>query len=116
MDAQQLLVDLTELKNISNGDTDFEKELITMFIGQIPVFISNMNSYLESGAMDELSREAHTAKSSVLIFGMKNTGKILKEIELLAKQNSKTGIEPLLKIAEQEMSDAESYLITLLSE
>ena len=80
-----MTIDLNHLNSITNGDENFKKELIGIFLNQIPVFIHNMKDYLDNNKMEKLAREAHTAKSSALIFGMENTGKLLKEIQYWAE-------------------------------
>ena len=88
---------LEELDRFAFGDKEFRKELIKIFIEQLPVFISNMKLFYEKEEWDNLAREAHTAKSSVLIFGMQNTGKSLKEIQLLAEARVTNELDQLLK-------------------
>jgi HPt (histidine-containing phosphotransfer) domain-containing protein len=68
-------VNLGYLEEISGGDTNFQKELIGIFLTQIPEFITNMHKFLIEKEIEELAKEAHTAKSSVLIFMMEETGK-----------------------------------------
>lgn len=102
------------LDNIANGDENFKKELMGIFIKQIPVFVDNMNDFFATNNMDKLAREAHTAKSSVLIFGMENTGKLLKEIQLYAENNQLSEIEPALKQIDLEMNQAKDELEEML--
>jgi hypothetical protein len=65
---------------------------------QIPEFINNMKKYLDDNNMEYLAREAHTAKSSVLIFGMENTGLLLKDIQFLETERQQYSTEiPSLK-------------------
>ena len=73
---------IKQLDSISPGDDEFKKELIGIFQEQIPEFISNMNRFYAEGDLNNLAKVAHTAKSSVLIFGMTRTGNSLKKIQL----------------------------------
>ena len=75
------------VEEICQGNEEFKKELISIFLKQIPVFISNMYKYLDEDKYEELAKEAHTAKSSALIFMMEETGKTLKQIQLLSDEN-----------------------------
>jgi HPt (histidine-containing phosphotransfer) domain-containing protein len=107
-------VDFNHLDGIASGDESFKKELIGIFLEQIPVFIHNMKKYLENNKLEKLAREAHTAKSSALIFGMTNSGRLLKEIELLAESHNTTGILPALEEVEQELMQAKIQLENFL--
>jgi len=49
---------------------------------QVPEFIGNMKKHLEEKNYIELGREAHKAKSSVMIMGMEDLGLDLKSLQL----------------------------------
>ena len=114
MSATEFLVDFTQIDEITAGDIDFKKELIGIFISQIPEFIQNMNKALENNNLEFLARESHSAKSSVMIFGMDNTGAILKRIELQAKNKIQDDLPALLKEAEFNLKLAFLQLTSLL--
>ena len=108
--------DIEHLNDISNGDEDFKKELIGIFLEQIPEFVNNMNEFFDEKKFDKLAREAHTAKSSVLIFGMADTGLLLKDIQHLAENNEGPEIQPKLKQVEMELNKVKNDLMILLKE
>jgi len=103
-------IDFNHLDAIANGDENFKKELINIFLEQIPDFVKNMKSFLENDNYEKLAREAHTAKSSALIFGMSNAGKLLKEIQFLAETKNKKDIIPALKLVEYDFETAAEQL------
>jgi HPt (histidine-containing phosphotransfer) domain-containing protein len=105
-------MDLQEIDKLTGGDENFKKDLIEIFLKQIDEFILKMNSYLNDNKMENLAREAHTAKSSVLIFGMVDTGLLLKEIQYLAESNSKAEIPSLIKKVENDLIEAKEVLLT----
>jgi len=107
------IIDFNQLNNIAGGDENFKKELTGIFLLQIPVFIENMKKYFAGNKMEELAREAHTAKSSVLIFGMENAGRLLKEIQLLAENNKPTEIQPALEVVVMELNKAITELMDM---
>ncbi len=78
----------TQIDSISGGDSAFISELSRIFLEQIPDFISNMSNFLKEEKWEQLAREAHTAKSSVLTFGMEETGSLLKHIQYEIKENN----------------------------
>lgn len=79
--------DLNYLKEITGGEPEIVKEMIEMFIEQVAEFKVNMDTYLSSKQYIELGKEAHKAKSSVLIVGMEDLGKNLKKLQLLTEAN-----------------------------
>jgi HPt (histidine-containing phosphotransfer) domain-containing protein len=109
-------VNLGYLEEISGGDTSFQKELIEIFLKQVPEFVSNMKRFLTDDEISDLSKEAHTAKSSVLIFMMDETGKTLKEIQNLAESNKTDEIPPLIAEVEQALDGATKELSAYMAE
>ena len=105
--------DLAELDNFSFGDEEFKKELIGIFLEQIPVFIDNLNLYLEKQNWESFAREAHTAKSSVLIFGMHNTGKMLKELQKMAEAGETADLAQLLNLVIADLHEVHEHLKNL---
>jgi len=114
MNKTNLLLDLSQVDQITDGDPNFKKELIAIFLEQIPEFISNMDDFLENNNLERLAREAHTAKSSVMIFGMQDTGMLLKEIELTAEEKKIGQIPSLLKQVETNLNEAQIQLNDLM--
>jgi HPt (histidine-containing phosphotransfer) domain-containing protein len=82
---------LDYLRMITEGDTESVVELIGLFLDQVPEFIENMNKFLAEGRYEELGKEAHKAKSSVMIMGMDDLGHDMKSLQL--DTIAKTGVE-----------------------
>ena len=114
MDNNSQTIDYSNLYNVANNDEDFIKELIKIFLDQIPVFIQNLNQLFIEGKLDKLAREAHTAKSSVMIFGMKNAGLLLNKIELWAENKEVEEIGPAIEIVINDLNLATSELTLAL--
>ncbi len=114
MDNNSQTIDFTSLYSVANNDKEFIIELIGIFLEQIPDFIKNLNQLFIENNMEKLGREAHTAKSSVMIFGMTNTGKLLNKIELWADSKAIDEIEPALKIVEKDLGIAKIELMDAL--
>lgn len=73
---------LQYLKTMTGGNKEILREIIDMFILQVPDFISNMNKYYESQQYQALGKEAHKAKSSLQIMGMNELEKEMKKFQL----------------------------------
>lgn len=114
MDNNSQTIDFTSLYSVANNDEEFIKELIAIFLDQIPDFIKNMNQLFLDNNLEKLGREAHTAKSSVMVFGMINTGKLLNQIEIWAENKNLDEIEPALKIVERDLELAKNELTEAL--
>ncbi len=80
-------IDLTYLEGVADGDMDIIKELVKIFIDQLPEFRDGFEeSYIGQDWMN-IAGIAHKAKSSVVSMGMKDLGNTdLKNLELVAKQ------------------------------
>lgn len=77
---------LKQIEILADGDNDFKKEMILIFLEQIPEFIAQMKQFLRENKPDNLAKVAHTAKSSVLVFEMSESEKDLKTIQYLAEK------------------------------
>jgi|SRR5690554_1936507 len=110
MDGQFNHVNLEYLNDISGGDSNFKAELIGIFLKQIPDFIRNLHRFLIDDEIENLAKEAHTAKSSVLIFMMEKTGKNLKKIQLLAENNETDEILHIILEVQDELNSAAKEL------
>ncbi len=116
MEIKLQKANLDYVEEISGGDNGFKKELIEIFINQIPDFISNMKKYLADNNLPDLAKEAHTAKSSALIFKMEETGKTLKKIQLNAEKNELDSIPDMIEIVTEEMENASAELSFILKD
>jgi len=61
--------------------------MIQIFNEQVPDFITNMEKHLADKNYIDLGKEAHKAKSSVIIVGMNGLGDKMKDLQLLTEQN-----------------------------
>ncbi len=84
-----------QIDEISGGDCAFQKELVDIILEQIPEFSENIKAFYNEKNWHRLAREAHTAKSSALTFGMEKAGSLLKDIQLSA-ENKRTEVLPEL--------------------
>lgn len=91
MESKNKYVDLSYLENMSGGSKELIKEMVEIFVAQIPEFILDMKNFLEKKDYQSLGLLAHKAKSSVAIMGMEELAQDLKDFELLAKDEQ--GIE-----------------------
>lgn len=110
MKNQLKYVNLQYVENISDGDLSFKKHLIEIFLNQIPEFISNLNKFFTDGDNENLAKEAHTMKSSVLVFMMEETGQKLNEIQILSKTNRLKRVPFLIEGVVESLENAAQEL------
>jgi HPt (histidine-containing phosphotransfer) domain-containing protein len=96
------MMNLNYLKEIAGNDKEFLHEVVESFLLQIPQFCNNMKNYDHSCQYDLLSKEAHTAKSSAVLFGLDDLTCLLKELQESA--------------GKQEMVEAYAELIDRIEE
>lgn len=100
-------INTRRIEELAAGDTEFYTEIIDIFLNQIPDFVDKMKTALEEKNWQLLAREAHTAKSSALTFGMEETGANLKKIQTLAEGNE---LEPIPVLVQHAISDLEAAI------
>lgn len=86
--------DLSYLKEITGGESAIVIEMVEMFLAQVEEFKENLTNHLNNKNYIELGKEAHKAKSSVLIVGMEELGKNLKKLQLLTEANAEIETYP----------------------
>jgi HPt (histidine-containing phosphotransfer) domain-containing protein len=116
MDNSTQQTNIQQLDSISPGDNEFKKELIGIFIDQIPVFTSNMKKFLGENDLINLGKEAHTAKSSVLVFGMTKTGNSLKKIQVQAENKVIDQLQNRVESVASELDAAKEELQLVLDQ
>ncbi len=80
-------IDLSYLESIADGDKDIIKELVEIFLDQMPEFTDGFQESLKDKNWIKIAAIAHKAKSSVITMGMEQLGNVdLKNLELVAKQ------------------------------
>jgi HPt (histidine-containing phosphotransfer) domain-containing protein len=112
--AMEKKFSLKEIEKLARGDNNFKKEMIAIFLEQIPDFIAQMKKFLEEKKMEELAKTAHTAKSSVLVFEMSETEKDLKTIQFLAEKGEIKKAGTLILKVEKDLLEVHEELLKLV--
>ncbi len=87
MSEKYKYVDLSYLEGIAEGDKDIIKELVEIFLDQMPEFTEGFADSFQDKDWLKIAAIAHKAKSSVVSMGMNDLGnRDLKNLELLSKQ------------------------------
>ncbi|TKG90680.1 Hpt domain-containing protein [Puteibacter caeruleilacunae] len=84
--STQRITDLSYLREVAGDESLVIKEMLELFIAQVPEFTTNLRRHLANEEYIALGKEAHKAKSSVLVVGMEDMGKKLKRLQLMTEQ------------------------------
>ncbi len=103
-----MITDLSYLKKMSEGDSEFIGEMINIFREQVLEYQITMPELLSSGDYDNLAKLAHKAKSSVAVMGMNNTAEMLKELQEISSE--KLDIPKISSYVDKFISDCNQAL------
>ena len=81
------LYDLSALEKVSRGDAAFVAKMITLFIEQTQINLSNFDRMLALQNYTEIARIAHKIKPGIESMGITTISEDLKELEILAKSD-----------------------------
>jgi HPt (histidine-containing phosphotransfer) domain-containing protein len=108
-------VNLDVLKEISEGSNDLMRDLIFLFISQIPVFSEQLDYYYKNEDFISLGKLAHKIKSSVSMMGISELSSDMKKLEQLAQAQKDTKkypefIERFKRISTEAVSELNDIL------
>lgn len=86
-----------------DGDMEFLKELIRMFLTNYPVQLTTIQDAVKQGDNKTLERAAHTIKGSVGIFCAKHAFDAALQLELMGRENNVIGIKEAYASLEKEI-------------
>jgi HPt (histidine-containing phosphotransfer) domain-containing protein len=111
-----MIIDLSYLKELSNDDSSFIKDMAGIFKQQVEEYAIQMPELLAKADYQNLSRMAHKAKSSLAVMGMKKDAEILKELEIKSKQEVEIDtyqemIDTFIENSKSALDELKEYLI-----
>ena len=80
MKNKKKVIDLTYLKEVAQGDEQFMKHMIELFIKQIPTNIKNAEEALAEKKPENFKQIIHKMKLPLATMGLSNAGKIVDTI------------------------------------
>ncbi|MFI5185783.1 MAG: ATP-binding protein [Chitinophagales bacterium] len=75
------VIDLEYLQTLSNGDRNFEKNMIRSFSAQVPEELNELKVAIEQKNYKKIASAAHTMKSTVSCLGLLQLTPLLQQIE-----------------------------------
>lgn len=91
MNSDSPLYDLSQLREISGGDSSFIKEILSLFVQSIPGSLHMINSALASNDLEAVGREAHKIKPSIDSLGILELYNVIRIVEREAKAGNPNG-------------------------
>nr|WP_321354375.1 ATP-binding protein [uncultured Draconibacterium sp.] len=109
--------DLSELKRMGNGDPEFLKEMIDLFLKTSAASMQSIDENLDNKDYDAIADLAHKLASPVKYMNVTGVYNTIKELEQLAKEGSEsTIIEKKVAQLHNEIDGLNKELETLLNE
>ena len=84
-------VDFSRIRETSDGDTDFERELFGLFLEDCEERLQRLGAALAAGRLSEIHREAHTIKGAAANVGTTRLQEIAGRLEALSDGASPEG-------------------------
>jgi len=81
METNKKHIDLTYLKELSNGSNEFIIQIITIFMNETPVAIDNIEKQLKASNWDALRAAIHKMKPSFSFMGIKELEEVIASAE-----------------------------------
>lgn len=106
------LVNLSYLRDMSDGNEDFIKEMLRIFKEDSPILIEKMRLFYKNEDWAALSRMAHKYRSPAVMMGMNDIAKIAERIEYTNFNITEnlTEIDSLIKQIDTQSSLAIDYI------
>ncbi|MGK7396960.1 MAG: Hpt domain-containing protein [Candidatus Cyclobacteriaceae bacterium M3_2C_046] len=82
------VTDLTYLKNLSNNDINFVREMVEAFIDLAPNMLKKMSFYADEENWRALGESAHQMKPTLTFMGMQDMKNVVLEIERICENES----------------------------
>ena len=109
--------DLSELKRMGNGDPEFLKEMIDLFLKTSVASMQSIDENLSNNNYDGIAELAHKLASPVKYMNVTGVYNTIKELEQLAKEgNDSTNIEEKVTRLHTEITVLNKELEALLNE
>jgi len=99
--AAAAVCDLAYLRLMAGGDQAFEREMIGIFLRQVPAELELMQQALLRQDLVQVKEVAHKLKSSVSLLGVERMLTCLKEIETLAQVSQEAETDRLLHLHQE---------------
>ncbi len=105
--------DLTALEAIVGNDKAFRREMIDIFLTEVPKAINEMQQSLQYGDTNTLAKVVHGVKPSLLLFNVPYAAQLINEIE--SAINANQHLETIVPHVEDLIKSAEASIAALVA-
>jgi signal transduction histidine kinase/CheY-like chemotaxis protein len=88
------VIDLTTLNERAEGDKEYLKDIMSSYIGEMPVYVKEMNEFIQSENLNAIGPQAHKMKSPAKLFG---AFELNQQLEFIEKNISGNGLSDQMK-------------------
>lgn len=74
-------IDLTYLREVASGNTEFMIEMIDIFLEQTPTFVDDLTKAIEVKDWKKMSELSHKIKPTLAFIGVDSGRQVMEEIE-----------------------------------
>jgi HPt (histidine-containing phosphotransfer) domain-containing protein len=103
-------VDLNMLNEVFENDQTQVREVLVLYLEQAAGQIQKMGEAIQSGAAAELNHHAHKCVGSSTSCGMNRIVPLLRELEVMGKENRLAEAGPVHEKAKAEFAAIETFL------
>lgn len=96
------ILDLGHLRRYTMDSIDLERELIGLFLGQLPALLEQLQKAVEP---PEWKLATHTLKGSARVIGANRIGEVAAELELLGQSGDVESMRRLMATLDQAVAD-----------
>lgn len=80
--------DLSYLVEHADGDLEFLKDMIQIFLNDTPKILEELKISIDEGDFEKIKFNSHSMKGGFLTLGITEAGELIREIEILADQKN----------------------------
>lgn len=84
--------DLSGLRKITGGNTEFEMKMLNMFVDQTPNQLKKLESFLEEEDYENFGMVAHSIKPSIDLICRENLKTQVRDLERIGKEGDKENL------------------------
>jgi two-component system, sensor histidine kinase and response regulator len=108
-------VDLPALQKLTDHDDEFLRELVDLFLFDVPIRMANLQTAIAAASATEIKSESHGLKGSCGNLAAKKMQQQMAEIEKLAANQELTTIPNLMTAAEAEFARVQRFFQKVLA-
>jgi HPt (histidine-containing phosphotransfer) domain-containing protein len=110
MTRDAVVLDRLRLRDLTDGDAEFERELLETFVASARVLLAELRAGLMARNTAAVAKDAHSLKGVSLNVGATSLAKCAAEIEMAARAGK---IEPIDVTLEQLRSEEQALWVEL---